>query len=240
MIIEKAKLIFIHIPKTGGTTFELYLSYFYDVPLDKTTLFSSNNDTINGHSLQHCTYKELKAYLKEQNKDINDYKIISFIRNPFHRILSELLCFHRIEYYDSAEVAHDTIVHMMTDKNPPLVRGYYSNYDNHLISQWSFLTDEKGQLPSNLSLFDMNDIDTIMPSIGFPTFAKARRIHVTHKGRINYDSYLLEKTISFVREVYKDDFEHLFSCTGQAVSSVVDMILNADRLLDSGFVAQIL
>lgn len=230
MIVEKAKLIFIHIPKTGGSTFEQYLSSFYGVPLDKTTMFSSEYETINGHSLQHCTYQELKIHLKGQKKDINDYFIISFVRNPFHRLLSELLCFHRIERSTPASVAHTVIVNMFSNENPPLVRGHYTHYDNHLIPQVEFLLDENGHFPQNLALFDMNDINTIMPSLGFTDFAKARRVHVTYRGRVDYDSYFLEETNALIKRAYKEDFDMLFT-----KPNVLDMNTNAVQILRLGF-----
>jgi hypothetical protein len=71
MFIEKEKIIFIHIPKTGGDSIEFLLEKKYNQPL---------------RYYRHC---ELCHIIDKTNiKDITEYKIFIVIRNPYERLLS--------------------------------------------------------------------------------------------------------------------------------------------------------
>lgn len=69
-------LIFIHIPKTGGTTVQkvLGLEHFYN---ERPKKFPSP---------QHYTYSDLRNLLGDS---IDDWFSFSFVRNPYSRIFSE-------------------------------------------------------------------------------------------------------------------------------------------------------
>jgi hypothetical protein len=79
-IYLKNKIVFIHIPKTGGTS----VSAFFE-ELDDSAFFYSNTNLIGNHSPQHSTYKELNGW----NLIHNDFKIISIVRHPYERFVSE-------------------------------------------------------------------------------------------------------------------------------------------------------
>lgn len=75
---NKKNLLFVHIPKTGGTTIEYHLNsiqnanqgYFID---------------LNRKAIQHLTILEYRDYL---NVNINNYLKFSIVRNPYNRLLS--------------------------------------------------------------------------------------------------------------------------------------------------------
>lgn len=81
----KNKICLIHIPKCGGTsvtsTFELHLD---DPPVFIDRNFKPDKNFLN-HSPQHSSYSELKRL----NLLPQDFKIISFVRHPYERFLSE-------------------------------------------------------------------------------------------------------------------------------------------------------
>lgn len=81
----KNKVCFIHIPKCGGTsvtsTFEHSLS---DPPIFIDKNFKEDDCFLN-HSPQHSSYIELKSL----NLIPKDFEVISFVRNPYERFLSE-------------------------------------------------------------------------------------------------------------------------------------------------------
>jgi hypothetical protein len=67
MIDDKHKFIFIHIPKTGGTSIE---------------------KVFNRQMKRHCKHLTMSDYENELKSDIEKYFIFSVIRNPWDRILS--------------------------------------------------------------------------------------------------------------------------------------------------------
>jgi len=72
-IFEKDKIIFIHIPKTAGTS----IGKFFDIDYEKKY--------INSHKFKHNTFIEYANILKD---NLNNYKIFSIVRNPYDRIFS--------------------------------------------------------------------------------------------------------------------------------------------------------
>ena len=85
-------LLFVHIPKTGGTSLENFLQNKY-----KQTLLSSfTNDILPDPeyrkiSLQHQTYNTIFKYRDILDINFESIKIISIVRNPYDRIISYLL-----------------------------------------------------------------------------------------------------------------------------------------------------
>lgn len=81
----KNKVCLIHIPKCGGTsvtsTFEFALC---DPPIFIDKKFKSDECFLT-HSPQHSSYSELQKL----NLLPSDFQIISFVRNPYERFLSE-------------------------------------------------------------------------------------------------------------------------------------------------------
>ena len=81
MISHEKKLIFIHIPKTGGMTFSKFLRPYCD---EESLRFSPYN-TINNLNFHSPLYEYFEHYGK---KNIGDYKIVSICRNPWDKALS--------------------------------------------------------------------------------------------------------------------------------------------------------
>ena len=74
------KIIFIHIPKTGGSTIEKVMN------LDKQDI-GCGFGKFYGKALQHLTFDEIKKILGDEM--FNKYDKISVYRNPYSRIVSE-------------------------------------------------------------------------------------------------------------------------------------------------------
>lgn len=92
MIIEKLKAIYIHIPKTGGTTIG---NIFHpdDIILHRASdsLGQKYSDILSDpikHIADHQTYKQYKDFLSMNNLDIKYFYIFTFIRNPYSRVYS--------------------------------------------------------------------------------------------------------------------------------------------------------
>ena len=83
-ICHKHRFVFIHIPKTGGSTIEkLFNLYGHENAGDDNIL---NTDIMWGHGTQHLAYTKL---LLEVSRDISNYFSFAFVRNPWDRMVSE-------------------------------------------------------------------------------------------------------------------------------------------------------
>jgi hypothetical protein len=83
------KLIFIHIPKTAGTSIEFALGMHSDletVGLEKYQDQTGNSYTLFGNGLQHLTAIQIKKILG--NDVFKSYFKLSVIRNPYERLVS--------------------------------------------------------------------------------------------------------------------------------------------------------
>lgn len=82
-ISDKYKAIFIHIPKTAGTSIETVL---------EVDPYNPNNlQHFSGNQLQHRTAMELKTNMMLPDQVFNNYFKFTFVRNPFDRLYSEYL-----------------------------------------------------------------------------------------------------------------------------------------------------
>ena len=80
---KKLKLIFIHIPKTGGTSIEYALDLYGKI---------ENTCGVKGSkAMQHFTWIDYEQFFSERIRHIpyNNYFKFSIVRNPYDRLISE-------------------------------------------------------------------------------------------------------------------------------------------------------
>ncbi len=91
IISHKYKFVFLHIPKTGGSSIahEMmkmcgYVPNINHIPAEEFTLFKDLAKWGNSTDMpQHSNYGDLKRYLEDLNIDVNDYFVFTFVRNPW-------------------------------------------------------------------------------------------------------------------------------------------------------------
>jgi hypothetical protein len=85
---NKINLLFIHIPKTGGSSLEKYFSVKFNIPLNKKSLMSTEDirDYIDkpeiNSSLQHMTYETIIKYNHFFKINFDNIEILTIVRNP--------------------------------------------------------------------------------------------------------------------------------------------------------------
>ena len=145
---ENINILFIHIPKTGGTSVEKYFSSKYDIVLDNKSLYTMgllkpleiNDKTINS-SLQHLTYNTIMENKTYFNIDeTTNLQIITIVRNPYERIISDLFFLKLIKIEDTKEEVFNVI------KEKYILN--IEEYDNHPLPQYLFITDQNIKLIS--------------------------------------------------------------------------------------------
>ena len=188
-------LLFIHIPKTGGSVIEVNIEKHA-----KQTLYSSYTNNLldfpfNKKSLQHQFYTTIYQFRDKLNVNFDNIKIFSVVRNPYDRIISDLIYLKLIQTNFTAEQVYDTI------KNNYL---YRDDLDNHNQPQYKFIVDENSELIKNIKIFNTETLnqsnDNLNNFLGFNINIKQNRVK-------DYSKYLNKDSISLINTFYKKDFE---------------------------------
>jgi hypothetical protein len=145
-IFNNTKNILIHIPKTGGTSFHMFLLRM-ETNVDPTLGFNrANKKNLFGraenfnHTLQHCTYEQIKNIIEKRiiipdvsefisSTNIDDYNIYAIVRNPYDRMVSEY-------FWQKDKMKR------FRGSFEDFVRQYLSgsnDYDNHRLPQWKMI-----------------------------------------------------------------------------------------------------
>lgn len=193
-------VLFIHVPKTGGSSIEEYLSYKYNIKLDNSSLYLfiqdkrllNENMKINS-SLQHLTYNQIVENNKVFNIHFNNIKIITIVRNPYERIVSDLF-FHKLITKDtSKETVFDIInQYLISDK-----------YDNHNIPQHIFITNGNKEIIPNIHILRTESLNNDMHHLGYTDFNLFSNVN---PNKVKYADYLNNKSIEIINNFYHLDF----------------------------------
>jgi len=191
-------ILFIHIPKTGGTVIEneikkqtnqkLYSGYGNDIlppPFNKT-------------SLQHQYYTTIYKYREKLNINFDNIKVFCCIRNPYDRVISDLFFLNLIKKDES----HETI------KEALLNNYLYSDNlvtDGHQCPQYKYITDENEELIPNIKIFKCEELNKSNKELC--EFLDLNINVVRDNVNKDYSKYLNEEIISIINEFYKKDFE---------------------------------
>ena len=184
MPIFNNEITFIHIPKSGGTTIERFLqSKGY-----KMSLFTSTGSIfINGHTPQHCTYREL-----DELNLLTD-KIFTIVRPECERALSEY--FYILEKRPDLKdlfTDFDSFLELFLDKKNSLL------FDNHNLSNKDFLMNSKNEIDGDIKIFDFFEIKKI------ENFLNIKGLNNFHELRTNkIDITLTKKQISKIKDFYE-------------------------------------
>ena len=203
---KEINLLFIHIPKTGGTNIE---NYFYKkLKLSKTidTLYSSShsftNEKIpkidfNNHSLQHTSYYEIFSNKNNYfNITFKDLKIISLVRSPYDRMVSNLFYFNLITpEFNKEQVEKIIMKYLYTDHF----------YDNNKKPQYLYLTSgDHLTIPKNITIIKNETMIEDMEKLGYPDFNEI--VVNPFQNETDPMNYLSENSINLINNYYFMDF----------------------------------
>jgi len=220
---EDDNLLFIHIPRTGGSSLENYLKGKY-----KQTLHGFASWPIRGNGLlpgedgkssfQHLTYNSIYKYRDILKVNFNDnLKVISIVRNPYDRIISDLIHIfpkrHIMAFRPNNYIrSNKTLLHnrfQMRFRHEVIEEYLYKDLysikqhhgiDNHNIPQYKFLTDENENIIPGVKIFRTESLTRELKEYGF----------IEYEGKdtkYTYSDYLSEDSIELITKFYKKDFE---------------------------------
>ena len=194
VICDERKIIFIHIPKTGGTTVEKRLKLTNLDNLYSTSLF------INNRTLQHMTWDK---YIEKFPDKFKAYKTFSIVRDPYRRFLSSYFWFPpqagmgKLSGQTLDQYINTVAWHVLTkefNKTP---------FHEHLIPQWKYICNDKGDIMIDI-LFKQekyHEVDIFLET-NFGCYSK-EKYEIGHKHNINLTDEQKHKIYS----LYKKDFE---------------------------------
>lgn len=213
-------IIFIHIPKNGGSSIENYFIKKYG--LTHKEIFIGSDPRI-PHSIQHCTWKE---YCEHWNTvfcgaggAIDNYDIITVVRNPYTRIISDFYWWMRL--YDDIYIHGGTPP--VTEMPPNEVTIEYMEtfienmlyldtervaegtlYDTHPWPQWRFLDGVPLSRTTILRQEKLSELMHLCARLRAGDFSERENVN---PNTIPYKHLLTPKIISMVNSVYSRDFD---------------------------------
>jgi hypothetical protein len=196
---KEVNLLYIHIPKTGGTSLEKYFSCKFKIKLDTKSLFmfldkeSAKRLNIQS-SLQHITYETIKKHAKELGVDFKNIKVITSVRNPYERAVSDLFHFKLISKTTSKE-----------DVFAALTKFIKLPFDNHSLPQYVFVTDSNTRLIPGIHILRTESLTRDMHSLGYTDFNIHNNV-TKGKENIKYYDLLNNDSIELINRIYDEDF----------------------------------
>ena len=195
---KEANILFIHIPKTGGTIIENEINTVYNQTLYNTSftneLLEHPYDKI---SLQHQFYSTIYKYKDVLDVDFNkNLKIFAFVRNPYSRVISDLFWHNLIDKDFTPEKVYDII------KNNYIHR---HDLDNHNKPQYKFITDEKMKIIPSIKIFKCEKLKEMDDDI--KNFLEFDMNIIQKNVNKDYSKYLNRDSVALINNFYRKDFE---------------------------------
>ena len=189
--INEKQFLFIHIPRTGGTCIEKWLSKEGAI-----SFFSSNKSCAFSVSPQHFVMRDLHLILGESTWSY----AFSIIRNPYRRIESEYLYRTKWEY-QKIQKRPQFSTWLINQLN--LASEHRCHLDNHLRPQTDFIDE-------GVELFYFEDgLDRIAQEVSRKIGVKAPgELSVVNESHPSEVTWTLEAYNEFHR-FYANDFDQL-------------------------------
>jgi chondroitin 4-sulfotransferase 11 len=207
-VSHELKCIFVHIPRTGGTSIETALGVFGDWRSENTqTMFglisspSLTHDIKSTAFLQHLTGAQLRHLLPQQ---FEPYFRFSIVRNPWERMVS---IYGNMDTHmaESAKDAGRSFTGTSFDEFIERTEGFQHV---HLTPQHDFIFDSAGKcLVDFIGRFEtlQSDFTTICAKLGIERALS----HKNNSAHDDYRKYYSEASRKIIERRYGEDIERL-------------------------------
>lgn len=199
---ESQRFIFVHIPKTGGTSIEATLSqYFLGKNLPELTVNEACQYALpkRGTGLQHL---KLFQYEKRYNVHSDEFFSFAFVRNPWDLVASEIRYFQK---YEQVTFNRPTFL-----ENVRILVNYKGALWGHDFSpQYNYLRNKKGRFGvSFLGRFEtlQTDFDKVSACLGIEA-RKLPEVFTTSHGHPHYSQIYDDESRELVSKHFALDIE---------------------------------
>ena len=127
-------VLLVHIPKTGGTSICHYFSQKYGIPLDNAAIYTpvKHDEDPGCKTLQHYSYNQImdqkeKEVMPFSAIDLSGLQILTAVRNPYDRVVSDMFFFRLI----SSQTSPEHFFEILRDRY--LGNSDNRNFDNHTL-----------------------------------------------------------------------------------------------------------
>ena len=195
IISHRLKYMFVHTPKTGGTSIRNVINnndiFQADIigqcNKNKTTISDLNNPKVDTNIWSHSSLKEGVNYLKNNNYKPNEYFKFLFIRNPWDRIVSAYEHQKQILFKNKGESFEEFLCKIINN-----------NF-------WmDMFYDEKNYQLDFMGKFEniFNDSQTIFQKILKEEYQSIDIPHLNATKRYSYENYYNEETKKIIEEKF--------------------------------------
>ena len=194
---DSRKILFVHIPKTGGTSVE---SHFTKNGW-KMDLWSSTRNGGKSPSDQHLLYEDLKARIT----DVDDIYSFTVVRNPVRRLISEW----RWQRWQLKNVK-DSLAEFIQRVADSLTNDKIY-WDNHWRPQIDFIDPAINRICKLETLKDEYPIVISESGAGFDSalpHVNASKTLFEKYVRWRFKDTLTEENLRVIKDIYATDFEN--------------------------------
>jgi len=211
---DDINVLFIHVPKTGGSSIEKYFSEKFDINMDYTSLYGWKHpavvdsilfgDNKYEYSLQHMHFRQYIKFQRLFGINMCDPTLIvlAIVRNPYERIVSDMFFFVKelnitiISTPDDVEKAIET--YLITE----------TSFDNHRMTQYDMLRDDNGFIPPRMNIMRTDTLTSDMHFMGFDDFNLCENSNRAGVSSDHYMSLLTRRSILLINNYYAKDFDY--------------------------------
>ena len=238
------KLLFIHIPKTGGDSIESWLfnkyienGYGLSEIKNKDFNYINRSRKNNKRALHHLTIKEVEYIFKKQNDKLDQFFKFSICRNPYQRFISEFnwryikkdrktTITSKISKEEKKKIRskQDYLNLLISNCSKEInCKPMIDKYSDHLFSQSKFIFNENHKLMIN-KLFYLEDFNECIDYIKLKYNIEKKYIQKNRSKKIIENLNETQKKQIF--KIYKIDF-YLFNYDPELLS--IDSELLQDK-----------